>query len=49
MDQSATTKPILDLDILSHGTVEVIDLDRARRFYTEVLGMQPALVVVLIV
>ena len=40
MDQQIDTKPVLDLDILSHGTVEVYDLDVARRFYTEVLGME---------
>ncbi|MEK9679357.1 MAG: VOC family protein [Rhodospirillaceae bacterium] len=33
-------KPLLDLDFLSHGTVECYDLDATRRFYEEVLGME---------
>jgi len=40
MDQQVKTEPVLKLDILSHGTVEVVDLDQARRFYEEVLGME---------
>ena len=33
-------KPLLDLEFLSHGTVECADLERARKFYTEVFGME---------
>lgn len=42
MAQAQTTKktePLLDLKFLSHGTVETGDLNRARRFYEEVLGL----------
>jgi catechol 2,3-dioxygenase-like lactoylglutathione lyase family enzyme len=40
MAQQLDVKPILNLDVLSHGTVECIDLNKTRRFYTEVLGME---------
>jgi catechol 2,3-dioxygenase-like lactoylglutathione lyase family enzyme len=40
MDQPVANKPVLDLDFLSHGTVECSDLEATRRFYTEVLGME---------
>lgn len=33
-------EPLLKLKMLSHGTVEVKDLQAARRFYEEVLGME---------
>ena len=33
-------KPLLDLKFLSHGTVECADLELARKFYTEVLGLE---------
>ena len=38
--QSSKKEPLLKLQRLSHGTVEVNDIDQARRFYTEVLGME---------
>ena len=34
------TRPALKLDFLSHGTLESRDLERARRFYTEFLGLE---------
>ena len=34
------TEPILKLKFLSHGTIDVLDLDRSRKFYTEFLGLQ---------
>ena len=34
------TEPLLELDFLSHGTVLVDDLDIARRFYEEFLGLE---------
>jgi catechol 2,3-dioxygenase-like lactoylglutathione lyase family enzyme len=40
MDEQKEIKPILDLDILSHGTVECTDINATRHFYTEVLGME---------
>ncbi len=33
-------KPLLKTNFLSHGTVECHNLERARRFYEEVLGFQ---------
>lgn len=38
--RSTAVEPLLKLDCLSHGTVECHDLERARRFYTEVLGFE---------
>jgi catechol-2,3-dioxygenase len=32
--------PVLKLNFLSHGTLESRDLDRAREFYTEFLGLE---------
>ena len=32
--------PILDLKFLSHGTLESTDLERARAFYTDFLGLE---------
>ncbi|HUT48749.1 MAG TPA: VOC family protein [Alphaproteobacteria bacterium] len=32
--------PILDLNFLSHGTLESRDLERSRAFYTEFLGLE---------
>jgi catechol 2,3-dioxygenase-like lactoylglutathione lyase family enzyme len=40
MDHQVENKPILNLAVLSHGTVECTDLEATRRFYTEVLGME---------
>lgn len=43
MDGATTlqkVEPLLKLNFLSHGTVEVNDLERARRFYEEVLGLE---------
>lgn len=41
MGQTGTAKPpLLKTKFLSHGTVECRDLAAARRFYTEVLGME---------
>ena len=34
------TKPALKLNFLSHGTLESTDLDRARKFYEEFLGLE---------
>ena len=34
------TEPLLELDFLSHGTVLMDDLDIARRFYEEFLGLE---------
>ena len=39
-DLKNPVEPLLKLNFLSHGTVEVDDLDRARRFYEEVLGVE---------
>ena len=39
MDGTAT-EPLLALDFLSHGTVLMDDLDAARRFYEEFLGLE---------
>ena len=43
--QSAPTvekaaEPILNLNFLSHGTLESLDLERSREFYTEFLGLE---------
>ncbi len=38
MEKSAD--PVLKLNFLSHGTLESKDLDRAREFYTEFLGLE---------
>ncbi len=34
------TEPLLELDFLSHGTMLMDDLDIARRFYEEFLGLE---------
>ena len=34
------TQPILKLKFLSHGTIDVLDLERSRKFYTEFLGLE---------
>lgn len=34
------TEPALKLKFLSHGTIDVLDLDRSRKFYTEFLGLE---------
>jgi catechol 2,3-dioxygenase-like lactoylglutathione lyase family enzyme len=39
MDETAS-EPLLELDFLSHGTVLMDDLDAARRFYEEFLGLE---------
>jgi catechol 2,3-dioxygenase-like lactoylglutathione lyase family enzyme len=36
--RKSSKKPLLDIKFLSHGTLEVADLQRSRRFYEEVLG-----------
>jgi catechol 2,3-dioxygenase-like lactoylglutathione lyase family enzyme len=33
-------KPILDLKFLSHGTIEVYDIEKSARFYQEFLGLE---------
>jgi catechol-2,3-dioxygenase len=33
-------KPVLEIKFLSHGTLEVADLQASRRFYEEVLGFE---------
>lgn len=38
--QRSTKPPILKLNFLSHGTLEVRDLHASRRFYEEVLGFE---------
>jgi catechol 2,3-dioxygenase-like lactoylglutathione lyase family enzyme len=35
-----TGEPLLKLERLGHGTLEVVDLVRSRRFYEEVLGLE---------
>ena len=40
MDKQLKHEPVLKLNILSHGTVEVMNLQRARTFYEEVLGLE---------
>lgn len=39
-DVEKATDPTLKLNFLSHGTLESTDLDRAREFYTEFLGLE---------
>ena len=36
----ARVEPLLKLNFLSHGTIECKDLERARRFYQELLGLE---------
>ncbi|HLQ31776.1 MAG TPA: VOC family protein [Chloroflexota bacterium] len=38
--QKSTKPPVLKIDFLSHGTLEVVDLQASRRFYEEVLGLE---------
>ncbi|NQV56048.1 MAG: VOC family protein, partial [Rhodospirillales bacterium] len=38
--EGTANKPLLDLQFLSHGTVECENLDETRRFYEDVLGME---------
>ena len=33
-------KPVLNIEFLSHGTVEVDDVDASRKFYEEFLGLE---------
>ena len=42
MKMAGPTKkePLFDLNFLSHGTIECGDLEKSRRFYEEVLGME---------
>jgi catechol 2,3-dioxygenase-like lactoylglutathione lyase family enzyme len=40
MPEGASATPRLKLKFLSHGTLESKDLDAARRFYTEFLGLE---------
>lgn len=39
-DVERAADPVLKLNFLSHGTLESTDLDRAREFYTEFLGLE---------
>ncbi len=39
-DVEVASEPALKLNFLSHGTLESKDLERARAFYTEFLGLQ---------
>lgn len=36
----SNVKPVLDLKFLSHGTIEVYDIEKSARFYTEFLGLE---------
>jgi catechol 2,3-dioxygenase-like lactoylglutathione lyase family enzyme len=38
--QRSTKAPVLDIKFISHGTLEVVDLQESRRFYEEVLGLR---------
>jgi catechol 2,3-dioxygenase-like lactoylglutathione lyase family enzyme len=38
--QRSTKPPLLKLDFISHGTLEVGDLQASRRFYEEVMGFE---------
>jgi len=38
--RKSTKNPMLDIKFLSHGTLEVADLQASRRFYEEVLGFE---------
>ncbi len=38
--QRSTKAPVLNINFLSHGTLEVVDLQASRRFYEEVLGLE---------
>ncbi len=40
MTGSTKQEPLLNLNFLSHGTIECGDLEKSRRFYEEVLGME---------
>jgi catechol 2,3-dioxygenase-like lactoylglutathione lyase family enzyme len=35
-----TDKPLIDIEIISHGTLTSLDLQASRRFYEEVLGFE---------
>jgi catechol 2,3-dioxygenase-like lactoylglutathione lyase family enzyme len=39
MEPLVKTTPILKLNFLSHGTLECVDIEATRRFYTEFLGL----------
>ncbi len=40
MTETAKAQPVLNLNYLSHGTLEARDLDKTRRFYEEFLGLE---------
>ena len=40
MAEAATNDPALKLNFLSHGTLESVDLEAARKFYEEFLGLE---------
>src|SRR6185437_5160355 len=39
LTQRSTKAPVLNISFISHGTLEVVDLQESRRFYEEVLGL----------
>ncbi len=38
--QKSAKAPVLNINFISHGTLEVVDLQASRRFYEEVLGLE---------
>jgi catechol 2,3-dioxygenase-like lactoylglutathione lyase family enzyme len=40
MTQKSTKSPLLDIKLISHGTLDCADLQASRRFYEEVLGFE---------
>ncbi|HUA25033.1 MAG TPA: VOC family protein [Steroidobacteraceae bacterium] len=38
--ERSTKKPLLNVGVLSHGTLHCLDIAKTRRFYEEVLGME---------